>query len=294
MKLTETVRKRLARSILALLGVSPMVCADLQDDVNARWRGAWVIVSGEIYSNCNGTTTDNLINGDLVSGNGRFAFEPGELARITRVDVRRRRVDVFLEISEGVLFEYQEGPFTLYREAACPLELLFDYGDARTRDLGVTGIEAQFNRWFERHARLEDAESSASWNGRVRDEYPEDYELTLAAHEEWKIEQHNLLVKEKIEHSTEQTRYLLARVNTDSQFGAGLGYGIAAMREDLSDDCGRLVASEPATFARAYEAPNPDWGNGFKTGQELAYHIEVARRLNGCYIGPPEDLVFLD
>lgn len=294
MRRPDVIRKAAARSILLLLGVSPLLYADLQDDLNARWRGAWVIVTGELYSNCNGSTTDNRISGDLVSGSGRYAFEPGELARVTKVDARRRRVDVFLDIHESRLVEYRDGPFTLYREVSCPVELLLEFGGARTRDLGVAGVEQQFNQWFERYARLEDAEDSPTWNGRLREDYPEDYEATLAAYEDWKVEQHNRLVAQKIEQSVEQTSYLLAQVSSDPEFGAGLGYGIAAMREDLSDDCGRLVASEPETFARSYEAPNPDWGNGFKTGQQLAYHIELSRRLDSCYIDSDERLALLD
>jgi hypothetical protein len=294
MKLRDVMRRRLAGSIFALLGVSPLIHADLQDDLNARWRGAWVIVTGELYSNCNGMTTDNRVSQDLISGNGRYAFAPGELARVTKVDVNRRRVDVFLDIQEGMLLEYRDGPFTLYREASCPVELLLEYGDARTRDLGVAGIEPQFNQWFERHARLEDAEDSPNWNGRLREDYPEDYALTLTAYQEWKAEQYNRNIDQKIESSTEQTSYLLAQVSSDSEFGAGLGYGIAAMREDISENCNRLVASVPTTFARSYEAPNPDWGNGYKTGQQLAYHIELSRRLRGCYLDPAENLAFLD
>ena len=66
------------------------------------------------------------------------------------------------------------------------------------------------------------------------------------------------------------------------------------MREDISDDCGRLVTSNPDTFARSYEAPNPDWGNGFKTGQQLAYHIELGHRLDNCYIASDASLAYLD
>jgi hypothetical protein len=294
MNLRKLVRNVATGSICSLLGISPLLHADLQDDLNARWRGAWVIVTGELWSNCNGTTTDNRISGDLVSGNGRYAFEPGELARVTRVDARRRRVDVFLDIHENMLIEYQDGPFTLYREASCPVELLLEYGGTRTRDLGVAGVEEQFNRWLERHARLEDAERSSSWNGRLREDYPDDYESTLAAYADWQVQQHNLLVDRKIEQSVEQTGYLLAQVRSDSEFGAGLGFGIAAMREDLSDDCDRLVASDPDTFSRKHEAPNPDWGIGFATGQQLAYHIEISRRLGNCYIDSGESLAFLD
>ena len=91
-----------------------------------------------------------------------------------------------------------------------------------------------------------------------------------------------------------QAGYLLAQVSSDAEFGAGLSFGIAAMREDISDDCGRLVTSSPDTFARKAEAPNPDWGNGYKTGQQLAYHIELSRRLDSCYIEPDTSLAYLD
>jgi len=294
MMLRKLTRRLLTGSIFALLCVSPLLYAGLQDDLNARWRGAWVIVTGELYSNCNGLATNNRISGDLISGNGRYTFEPGELARITKVDAKRRRVDVFLDIHEGMLIEYQDGPFTLLREASCPVELLLDYGDARTRDLGVTGIEEQFNQWFERYARLEDAEDSPRWNERLRDDYPVGYQETLVAYEAWKVEQHNRLVEQKIEESIEQTSYLLAQVSSDSEFGSGLGYGISAMREDISNDCDRLVVSNSSTFARSYDAPNPDWGNGYKTGQQLAYHIELTRRLSGCYIDAPDNRAYLD
>jgi hypothetical protein len=294
MPISELIRVRLLLPAAALLALSPLAQANLQDELNARWRGAWVIVTGELYSNCNGGTTDNRISGDLILGSGRHAFAPGELARITRVDARRKRVDIFLEIAEPILIEYHDGPFTLYREAACPVELLVDFGDLRTKDLGVAGVEPQFKNWFERYARLEDAEDSPSWNGRLRDDYPDDYPATLAAYEDWKVDQHNRLVADRKEDSIEQTAYLLAQVSSDSEFGAGLSYGIAAMREDISDDCGRLVSSRPETFARSYEAPNPDWGNGYKTGQQLAYHIELSRRLDACYIDTDDRLAYID
>ena len=184
---------------LALAALCPIARADLQDDLNARWRGAWVVITGEVYSNCNGLTTDNRISGDLIMGSGREAFAPGELARVSKVDAKRHRVDVMLDIAEPVLIEYQDGPFTLYREASCPIELLVDFGDERTKDLGVAGVETQFDLWLERYARLEDAELSASWNRRERADYPDDYEQTLAAYEDWKVEQHNQLVAQRTE-----------------------------------------------------------------------------------------------
>jgi hypothetical protein len=276
---------------MALPGV---VRADLQDDLNARWQGAWLIVSGDLASNCNGMTTDNRINGDLLSTAGRFSFEPGELAQVRKIDVNRRRVDVLLDIREGVLIAYQDGPFTLYREASCEVELEVDFGSTRTRDVGMAGVEAQFGLWFERHARLDEALQSPSYNGRQRDDYPEDYSSTLVAYENWKVEQHNQLVAERIADSTEKTSLLLASVDSDREFGAGLAEGIAAMRKGMSDNCDRLVASSPGTFGKSAEAPNEDWKEGYQTGQQLAYHIELSRRLGRCFIAIDATLAYVD
>jgi hypothetical protein len=284
----------LTGSAALLLAISSASRADIQDDLNARWRGAWLIITGDISSNCNGLTTDNRISGDLLSANGRFSFEPGELAQIRKIDAKRSRVDVLLDLREGVLIEYQDGPFALYREASCEVELLVDFGGSRTRDLGVAGVEARFAEWFERYARLDDAMQSANYNQRVREDYPEDYESTLAAYEFWKIDRHNQLVADRIADSTEKTSLLLAQVHADDNFGAGLSKGIAEMREAMSDNCALLASSSQATFGKSAEAPNEDWGDGYQTGQQLAYHIELSRRLGRCFIATDETLTYLD
>ena len=164
---------------LFLVMTSPVAHADLEDRLNSRWRGAWVIVNGELYSNCDSTYTDNRVSGDLVSGKGRVALPSGELAKVRRVDVKRRRVDVFLDLNESVLIEYQDGPFTLYREASRRVELLVDTG-GRTKKLGTGDIEALFAPLLERYARVTEAEHSPNWNRRARQSYPENYEQTLA------------------------------------------------------------------------------------------------------------------
>jgi hypothetical protein len=294
MHLRDKIRARLTGILVFLVAFAPAARAGLQDDLNARWRGAWLIVTGDISSNCNGLTTDNRISGDLVSTSGRFIFEPGELARVEKIDAKRNRVDVIVDLRENVLIAYQDGPFTLYREGACKVELEVDFGSRRAKDVGIAGIEAQFAEWFERHARLDDALASASYNHRVREDFPADYDSTLIAYENWKIDEHNRLVADRIADSTEQTSLLLAHVDSDKEFGAGLGSGIASMREAMTDECGRLISSSPATFAESVDAPNEDWADGYKTGQELAYHIELSRRLSRCFIATDESVAYLD
>ena len=61
--------------------------------------------------------------GNLVTGGGHWRFQPGELAKLDKVDVNRSRIDLHLSLSEPMLVPWQEGPFTLYRESACKVEL---------------------------------------------------------------------------------------------------------------------------------------------------------------------------
>lgn len=271
---------------LLLAMTSPLAHADLEDRLNARWRGAWVIVNGELYSNCDSTYTDNRVSGDLIGGNGRVALPTGELAKVRRVDVKRRRVDVFLDLKEDILIEYQHGPFTLYREASCRVELLIDTAGQRTKKLGTDDIEVLFAPLLERYARLTEAEHSPNWNRRARQAYPENYEQTLAEYRVWQIEEHNRLVEERINDSIEEASQLLANVSQHSDFGAGLGYGLVAMKENIGGDCDRLLASNPGTYRKSYDAPNPTWANGYETGQHLGYHVELTRRLHDCFRPP--------
>ena len=287
------MRKQLIVSTLCLIAISPIVHAGLQDDLNARWRGAWLIVTGELYSNCNGIATNNRVFTDLISGDGQMRFAPGEMARVTKIDAKRRRVDVFLDINEPVLIEYRDGPFTLYREAACEVELLVDFGDDKSSDLGVSGIEAQFAHWFERYTQQADAEQSANWNERARDEYPIDYDQTLAEYRSWKIDQYNLNIEQRIAEADEQTVRLLGQVSGDDDFGGGLSHGIAAMVENMqSAGCDRLVVSSPNAYDKSQEAPNDAWADGYRTGQLLAYYIESRRILSGCFVSPDDPEAF--
>ena len=213
------MRWYLGISALLFVVAFPAAHADLQDRLNSRWRGAWVIVNAELYSNCDSTYTNNRVNGDLIRGIGRVTLSTGELARVHKVDVKRRRIDILLDLNESILIEYQDGPFTLYREASCRVELLVDTGGQRTKKLGTGDIEALFAPWLERYTRQTQAEHSANWNRRARQAYPENYEQTLAEYRIWQVEQHNQLVEERINDSIEQASQLLVAVSENGDFG---------------------------------------------------------------------------
>ena len=62
----------------------------------------------------------------------------------------------------------------------------------------------------------------------------------------------------------------------------------------MIDDCDLLLSSSSQTFGKAAEAPNEDWSDGYETGQQLAYHIELSRRLGRCFIAPDDAVAYLD
>ena len=110
-----------AALIFLLTGVT--LAGSLEKEVKGEWLGAWVVTGVESYSDCGSAHTNNRINGSLVKSKGDHRFQPGELAKINKIDVKKSRLDLLLTLAEPMLIPYQEGPFTLYREAQCKIEL---------------------------------------------------------------------------------------------------------------------------------------------------------------------------
>src|ERR1044072_1798697 len=97
--------------------------ADLEADLNGRYKGGWGISLVPLFSDCNGFYNDNAAAGGRVTGKARHRFAEGELVRVERIGVKRGRIDVFLDLAEQILAEREEGPFTLYDPATCQVQL---------------------------------------------------------------------------------------------------------------------------------------------------------------------------
>lgn len=269
--------------------------AGLQDDLNARWGGSWVVVDGELASNCDGSYTNNEANGRLVRGDGRVTLPPGELARIHKMDLKKHRVDVFLDVQEPVLLPHQVGPFELYQEFTCQVELLVHIPGEKAKAQGLAEIETELDLLLDRYLRAEEAQTSPNWNRRERKSYPPDYEETLAEYRAWKVEAFNEAVEVRIGDSLETSSRLMASIQSvtrsgpryQAEFGTGLVLGIGVMTENLQGSCEQLVASQTSTYARSVNAPNRAWADGFNAGQRLAYHAGLAERLQSCFATPP-------
>ena len=258
-------------------------------EINAAWRGAWVITRIATDSNCDGRFTNNEVSGDLVSSDGRWSFGRGEIGRVEKINLNRKRIEVFVELVEPLLNAYQDGPFDLYDEVFCKIEL---------RIARPAGDDNAFNAAIatalERHASDVAAQASPEWNRRRREAYPEDYDQTVAEYQTWRAAQFNAAVQAELSESVTEAARLVRRIDTDSEYLDGFGAGIEhARHEYFSDDCERLLSMTRSGFVDKAPKQSPNaYGEGYEEAQALFFHVERAERLRGCFLAPPPGLAF--
>lgn len=290
--------KRIPAAALVFLGLAtPCLAGKLDKAIESRWRGAFVVTKVAAQSDCSGLHTDNLVSGTLVSSRGRYQFRPGELAHVDKVDVHRSRVDLIMSLPEPILVGYQDGPFTLYNEVRCPLELDVEVPRDRVSKDDVAGIEAVLSQAVDRFSSQEEAQASKSWNKRKRDPYPADYQQTLAEHQAWKAQQANANIQARLDRASEEAARLTDRLTSDQDYLAGFGSGVEAMKRVELADCGSILSRDFASLGSTPQAPRPyvagsepqqRWARGYQDGLRLVFALESLRRLPGCFVQTPE------
>lgn len=260
-----------------------------QDALNARWRGAWVILRVESYSNCDSSHTNNLINGRLVSSKGRETFTAGELVKVKKLDLKRARIDVLLELVEPRLLAFEDGPFRLFDEARCLQELMVEVPRADVKAKDLAALEEALRAVMERHATRLEATASPNWNRRKRRPYPEDYQQTLAQYNQWKGEQRLIAIGERIEDSLAKGSAILRGVSPNAEYADGFTYGIESMRGARFGDCDQMMNGNFYGYRQTApkESYSRQWLDGYRDGQQLTYHMELARRLWPCLTEAP-------
>jgi hypothetical protein len=295
-----TLRLSMLSVLLALLApvgpvVEPALAGDLQRSLELRWRGAWVLTAVDVYSDCAGTHTDNRVSGTLVSSKGRNRFRPGELAQVGKLDVKRSRLDILLGIPEPILVSFRDGPFTLYNETRCLVELDVELPRSLVSGDDVEGIETALKPILRRFASQEEATQSKSWNHRQRDPYPAGYDRTLAEHAAWKAQQANASIQARLDKATEETSRLADRITSDPDYLKGFAAGVETMKAVDLSRCGDLISRDFASFAPAPkqlaaafagEAASR-YARGFQDGQRLVFGLESLRRLPQCMVPVP-------
>ncbi len=274
----------------------PVAAGELERTLESRWRGAWVLTAVDTFSDCAGTHTNNRVNGTLVSSRGRIRFRPGELAQVGKVDLKRSRLDILVGVPEPILVSFRDGPFTLYNETRCLIELDVELPRSLVSNDDANGIDAAIAPVLKRFTSQDEALQAKSFNHRKRDPYPADYDRTLAEHAVWKAQQANAAIQARIDKALEETARLTDRVTSDPDYLKGFAAGVEAMRAVDLGQCGELmsrdftnVAPAPKQIAVASFAGEAAgrYTRGFQDGQRLVYGLECLRRLPQCMVPVP-------
>ena len=307
---TRKMALLLAAAATTLLAVKAARASELQDELESRWRGAWVVTTAETYSDCAGFYADNRVNGRLVSGRAHMRFRTGELAKVDSIDLKRSRLDLRLTYEEPVLASSQDGPFTLYNETPCKVEMQVELPRDLVKQKDVTGVESLLKPVLERHASEEQARASKAWNKRRREAYPADYEETLARHAVWKAEQTNAAVQAGIDRLIDETSRIPDRISDDPDYLAGFVKGVEAGRAPHPVACSDLMTiasasptvypiAAPSTAATAsYRKPGTAAPvsteqeqrrqRGYQDGLRLTVALDAVRRMPGCLVQVPD------
>ena len=276
------MKREIVILILLLLAVPLAARADLESEINARYRGGYVVVKLPIASNCDDYYNDNDVVGSQVDSKSRRRFESGEVARVERVGAHRGRVDVFLDLNEQILDEIHDGPFTLYEPRSCKIQLRIPVPDRS----GASQVEARLGDLLELHDSAREAEASKAWNGRRRPPFPEGYEKTLADYQAWKAAQRNAAVRERMDSAIEEASQAADNVRTDAEYLQGFAEGMEKGRDAGFGDCGSLVDASFSSSSGG-SGKGSDWRRGYDDGQHLGWNLELLRRLRECFVPVP-------
>jgi len=275
---------------VVLAAAATVSASGLEDAVRSRLRGAWGVVEVEVYSGCAGSYANNRISGTLVTSKTDRRFEPGELAKIDKVNVKRARVDVMVSLAEPLLVSRIDGPFELFDVRECRVQLMVEVPRQVVKAGDVNAVMEAVSAVLETHPSRAAAQDSELWNRRQRDPYPEDYELTLARYEVWKAEQHNVAVTARSQEALEDSVRIVERIRRDPAYLDGFAAGVELMREWRERDCDDLVdvrfSSEEHDPPGEHRDQRP-WRDGFRDGQELVFSLMLVDRLERCFVAVP-------
>jgi hypothetical protein len=273
---------------LFVAALAASATASTESELNSRWRGVWAVIGVDAFSDCSGNYTNNEVRERRVSAKGEHRFGPGELAKVYKINLKRKQVEVLVDLVEPLLVAHREGPFTLYDDLDCRVELQIKLPRSVNRN-SLRELDDLIGGILDRHQSAAAAESSANWNGRQREPFPEDYEETLYEYERWRAERVNAEVAARIESSIEEAARLVDRLDNDADYLEGLGAGVDRARDKSFDkNCEQLLSMSISSFVSSGSSDSPRaFRDGYRDGQKLVFYLEVARRLKSCFLPPP-------
>jgi hypothetical protein len=275
--------------VLGALGLAgtPAAALDLEQAL-ASWRQAWVVIKVPSGSNCDQGYTNN----EVPQGAPRADVQlgPGELAQVHKIEVKRDRLEVLLNLDEGYLEPRREGPFELFEDARCKVELELPVPRAVIKGDDLAGAERVLASYLARFTSEAEARRSELWNRRQKGRLPKDYEQTLAAWEKWKREQYLLRLDEEIDEALDELEQARRGNRTSPEYADGLAAGLEAQRYVSFSSC--QEALDASFWTKSREVPKDrrkdrDFVEGFDNGQRLAFFQERIEELRDCRARAP-------
>ncbi len=292
---TKTGRSSLRVAALACALAALPAHADLEDELERAWVGAWVVVKVETASDCSVAYTNVEVRGLRSTSRGSRRFGEGELARVDKLNQKSDRVDLYLSVAEPVLVPRTDGPFTLWDERSCRVQLMVDVPKVVLKSGRLADVEAVLLECAERYEIEASARRSEAWNRRERDPYPRDYEETLARHAAWKAEETNRSLAATRLAALDEASQALSRVTDHPDYLAGFAAGVEAQSRRSAPGCSSLDGSRfdgdeqrPPSDRRGSSPAERSFQRGFRDGQVVAWATRVARAVEGCFVPVPD------
>jgi hypothetical protein len=259
-----------------LLLLAPLVPAraDSESELQAQWRGAFALTRTALFSECTDHFTDNDALGDRAAGKG-LRFEAGEPVQVSGLDWTISGLKVRLELREPYRVEWRDGPFTLYEQRRCRVELKFP----REARPNVAAASAAIARLIEPAASEAQTTQSPAWNRRQVADYPAGYERTRADYEAWKAAQVNQAVGRKLDDALEQAEHVVEWSQDDPDYAADFVDGLRRRRNESFSSCASAL---DASFY--VQGSGKKSRRGWEDGQRLAWAVNLAAELRKCFV----------
>jgi hypothetical protein len=273
-------------AIASVLGAAPVSANELEDALRREWLGAFVLLHRPSQSDCGPLFTNNEVLPGRLLSTGAYRFEAGELGHVTKVDLKRARVDLLVDLVEPLLVDFVDGPFTLANQVPCRIELLFALERPVVKQGDFASVDAVLREVAERFDTENAARAAEAYNRREVEPLPENHEQTWNEYTRWKI-------SAAIDHAGSEIERLQRKAAYERDPEHALGF-TAGMRHYHSppDDC--LVAA--AATASYYSGSVPsgydkdqkrDWEEGYNDGACVAFYTALLPRLSSCLVSVP-------
>jgi hypothetical protein len=266
----------IAGALAAVAFAAPAARADVEADLKRDLVG-WLGVSRSgLASECTDHYTDNTVAGGKVSGKVGERFAAGELVRVDNVKIGAfSGLEVNLSLVEPFRLTWKDGPYTVYDQRRCRVQLHFDVSREVRKD--AAKARAAIAAAVSLHDHEEAAKADPAWNRRKVEAYPANWEATKKEWEGWKRSQQNRRVREKIEEIATQSDRILDYMPSDAKYLASFGAGAEA-RSDSWSDCESALE---ATFSTSGSGEDT---RGWADGQYVAWAARLAMELSDCYV----------